>query len=498
MPLTEQHRAKLDSIVSQMQANQEPEDNIRFVVEDFKSKYEGDVPRGESKSREQLLAEHQANVAAGEAAYKPGYAETFRTRGLGGVGEELAKGAVEGITKTPERIGGMIQGLTQGAAGLVDPSRYKSIAENPIVDLPGQLGAGLVTGLTEPLISPRTTGESATGAVIDVAATAGIGKTLGLAATKLGPAAGRRIVQSIIKPVKGELQFGKDPVGAVLGEKIVGNSLDDYLKNVSGRKAELMSGVESQLASSTKTVGINEITSLLDNEMGRLKRSVGITNKDALMGRIETLQAEILDRYPNKQLTLPEVHALRREIDDTIPRFTSEAIEQEANKYKYQFRSGLNRLIEDRAPGVKQANRRVSELIDVENALNRRILQAGNAPVGQGATTLGTIGGLAGAAIGGPAGVIPGSLGGAAAGMAKNLLGSTAAKTRAARALNRFGKKDRVTLKQAMQTDPDIAPVLSELPLPQRGLGAALAALSAQPRPEPFRGDLRRLEGGEY
>jgi GNAT superfamily N-acetyltransferase len=37
--LSDEHRAKLDSIVQQMVSNKEPEDNIRMVVDDFKGKY---------------------------------------------------------------------------------------------------------------------------------------------------------------------------------------------------------------------------------------------------------------------------------------------------------------------------------------------------------------------------------------------------------------------------------------------------------------------------
>ena len=37
--LSEQDRAKLDGIVQKMIANKESEDNIRFVVDDFKNKY---------------------------------------------------------------------------------------------------------------------------------------------------------------------------------------------------------------------------------------------------------------------------------------------------------------------------------------------------------------------------------------------------------------------------------------------------------------------------
>src|SRR6476469_1547547 len=39
MPLSEAHRSKLDSVVSQMEANGEAPDAIQAVVEDFKAKY---------------------------------------------------------------------------------------------------------------------------------------------------------------------------------------------------------------------------------------------------------------------------------------------------------------------------------------------------------------------------------------------------------------------------------------------------------------------------
>lgn len=48
MALTEQRRQQLDGIVSQMEANNESFDDIQFVVNDFKSKYENERPSGGS------------------------------------------------------------------------------------------------------------------------------------------------------------------------------------------------------------------------------------------------------------------------------------------------------------------------------------------------------------------------------------------------------------------------------------------------------------------
>lgn len=57
MPLNEQDRQKLDGIVSQMESNGEKSDDIQFVVNDFKSKYEQPITSpattGEMRRREE-------------------------------------------------------------------------------------------------------------------------------------------------------------------------------------------------------------------------------------------------------------------------------------------------------------------------------------------------------------------------------------------------------------------------------------------------------------
>lgn len=55
--LSEQDRAKLDGIVSKMQANKESDDNIRFVVNDFKEKY-GSKDNSEKKNGSGGLVDH--------------------------------------------------------------------------------------------------------------------------------------------------------------------------------------------------------------------------------------------------------------------------------------------------------------------------------------------------------------------------------------------------------------------------------------------------------
>ena len=44
MPLTENRKQQLDGVVQQMISNQESDDNVQAVVDDFKLKYESEQP----------------------------------------------------------------------------------------------------------------------------------------------------------------------------------------------------------------------------------------------------------------------------------------------------------------------------------------------------------------------------------------------------------------------------------------------------------------------
>lgn len=75
MPLNEQDRLKLDGIVSQMESSGEKPENIQFVVNDFKSKYErgaapatiGEMRRREEQGQVAALPEAQAAVVGSTA-----------------------------------------------------------------------------------------------------------------------------------------------------------------------------------------------------------------------------------------------------------------------------------------------------------------------------------------------------------------------------------------------------------------------------------------------
>jgi len=408
-----------------------------------------------SAEQSSLRAKLAESVKSEASIYKPSYAEALQTGGIvgkGGVADVLGQGIVEGIEKYPEMLANTVKSIGGMLSNLVTPSQYKSITENPIVDLPGQIGAGLITGITEPLISPRTTGEAAAQIGIDTA----LGTTAikGVQAAKAAaPKGAQRIMQSLVKPSKGELEFSKNPASAALREKITGNSLEDFQAKAIAKKEEILGAVDRRLAQSTKTIGVNDITSLLDDEVNRLKSSVGITNKEQILSKIEQIQTEILDRFPGStNISLQDAAALRREIDNSIPKFTADAVEQGVNKAKFELRQKLNRLIDSQEPGVQTLNRRASEMIGLDHALERRIRQSQNAPL---LSQLGLAGEVAGSVLGYPGAATAANL------AISEGLGSAAVKTRGAQLLHRIG---------GGAVEAPIAPVTSTAVRPSMGL----------------------------
>lgn len=73
---------------------------------------------------------------------------------------------------------------------------------------------------------------------------------------KVGDSVGARVVNSLIKPLKKDFSYGKNPGRAVAEEGIVGNSLDDLASNIGTRRREIGQQI-SQIGGSVPNLKIN-------------------------------------------------------------------------------------------------------------------------------------------------------------------------------------------------------------------------------------------------
>src|SRR3990167_1721471 len=104
MPLTEQQRQQLDTIVEQMEANGESPDDIQFVVNDFQAKYDAPAEGGGVGKLGALLL-GGAGVAAGVALRKPELAKQAASKAFGALQGARYLGALSGMAVPKSVIG---------------------------------------------------------------------------------------------------------------------------------------------------------------------------------------------------------------------------------------------------------------------------------------------------------------------------------------------------------------------------------------------------------
>lgn len=160
MPLSDQHRQKLDSIVQQMVANQESDDNIQLVVNDFKQKYDASgslaLPPAPKVTVPGLNAPSEADSAI-EALPMPAKA---MAKGM----KWLAEGPAEGIPKVvnnynkafgrgPESVDERLGAIGSVVSGAMDTARpAAALIPGQLLKEPAKTAAELLVGYFAPEI----------------------------------------------------------------------------------------------------------------------------------------------------------------------------------------------------------------------------------------------------------------------------------------------------------------------------------------------------------
>ncbi len=171
MPLSEQHRQKLDSIVQQMVANNEPDDNIQFVVNDFKQKYDASgsltLPPAPKVTVPGLNAPSEADSAI--------EALPMRAKAMAKGMKWLAEGPAEGIPKVvnnynkafgrgPESVDERLGAIGNVVSGAMDTARPAAVLiPGQLLKEPAKTAAELVTGYFAPEIAGKVAKKAGAG-----------------------------------------------------------------------------------------------------------------------------------------------------------------------------------------------------------------------------------------------------------------------------------------------------------------------------------------------
>jgi len=357
----------------------------------------------------------------------------------------------------------------------------------------GKIGAGVGQGYLFDVAAGLQSGEGAEafkpglGTVIGGALpVAGIAKD---AVSKSVRSGAPRIVNSLIKPLKKDFSYGKNPGRAVAEEGIVANNMDDLLDRITERRQSIGEKIGSKLSTSSKKVNLSGFTAPLDD-------AISVANKAprtnaTLISRLESLKSDILGEVVNAEgeitmtrklsgISPNEALEIKKLIGD-LTKFTGNASDDGmVNKALKQLYGKVKEKINRAVPGVAQLNEKYADLTSAQIATKYRneIIQRQNL-IGFGPRTAGITAALITAiSTGGSA--IPSILVGLSAAGLDKVIGSTAVKTRIASLLAKQTSVQRTAFMKAIESaSPAVKDALQKIIIQQTAKGSNLGRTPA-------------------
>lgn len=403
MPLIEQRRKQLDSIVQQMISNKESDSNIQFVVSDFVKKYSAEI----EKPKKDLLQQTGDVVNAIFPGKQIGEAIGTGIAKLRATPEEK-----KFITPAPSplQIAGDVANIGLNIAGLKGVGLVGSLGQRILKTI--GLGAGL--SATQTLkeggdIKDITKNAILGGAIGGAIPVAGVGlRAVGKQIETL-PA---RFVNSALSRSKQEVlqDIAKDKVDDfakyVLKNKPIGTAnklLNESIVNINdlSEKINISLNVAVRKSGEKITLGTNN---LLDTITKLPEAEGALLDRKGIKSIIEKLAPQTKKLLSQKSLTITESNKLRQLVDKTLGDRAFLGAQLSSDKIILKkFADTLRETVKTKAPeGTRELFAELSNEIRFRDGLLNKVAQkAGNQVLSFGDFIGGGLGGIFGGGIGG-------------------------------------------------------------------------------------------------
>ncbi len=189
-----------------------------------------------------------------------------------------------------------------------------------------------------------------------------------------------RLIESLIKPSKSQMRFGRTPGQEVAVQGLKANSLEGLEKEISQRKNQLGSLIDKSLgqaANSAKRVDVAPaINGPIDEAINLARTTSG--NRSVVSGLEDMREALLNNRFDasgnvkSVRLSPLDARKLKTDIGD-VTRWTEDPIEGTLNEVRQKIYRNLNELIDNAVPGTKEMNAHYANLLTAEKAINARI-----------------------------------------------------------------------------------------------------------------------------
>jgi hypothetical protein len=194
------------------------------------------------------------------------------------------------------------------------------------------------------------------------------------------------MVRRMLRATASDLRFGKDPAGAILDEKIVGNNLEQIGDRVYDRLHEVGKQIDSEArAHGTKVIDVSPALRPLDSAMADAVQA----GDRQLFTKLQDIRTELTSTYKpfrnaqgevtlrrvgdrNLKMSPYEAIQFKRQVGDRI-RWTQSPLDGAANAALGEVYGGVKNLTNNAVPGLARLNQRYSNLLGAGKAIERRL-----------------------------------------------------------------------------------------------------------------------------
>jgi hypothetical protein len=284
--------------------------------------------------------------------------------------------AGQGLANLAGIAGGLMSPIGQIGAGAAK-------APMTLMNLAKLAGAGaLAGGAYSPSDNFGDMGQRAGQAGVS-AVIPGAGKMVSTLASKIPnkSALAGRIVNSLIKPLKKDFAYGKNPGLAVAQEGIIANNFDELAEKIGQRRQEVGKQIGGVIKNTKEMIDVRGILRPIDVALAKARQA---SNTNAsLITRLEGLREDLRSIVGGKdlQLATPQLaFKMKQKVGDLTKWTGNVSDDQSVNKSLKMVYGRLKQRIENVIPTIKSLNDRYADLTSAEVATKYRdvILQRQN------------------------------------------------------------------------------------------------------------------------
>lgn len=194
----------------------------------------------------------------------------------------------------------------------------------------------------------------------------------------MGEKVAPKVINSLVKPISKEFEFGKNAGAGVVKEGIKANTREGLLTKITERKTALGDEIGGLLDKVKTNIDVAPAINKIDDAIKKANKAGDSTLssrlkevKQALTSEFDEVTGEVIGKK-NMILSPSDARKFKTEIGEAA-RWTGQAFDNDVNQARVAIYRGINDLIDNVAPGTKALNARFADMLSAERALQRTI-----------------------------------------------------------------------------------------------------------------------------